>query len=228
MASSEGRRRALALALLAAAAIGAWHLSPVALWHLRFEHELSQRGDGGRLRTPSRSPGVAPDGWSGLRVANVSLRLPLRPEDRPLCATCSRGCVLRLAPGGTVAVFDAPPPESLGEALDLFAPSADDLSILRSVARNWQTIDALTERALQTSTPPTAFRFETAGSRGVVTGFEVNGLRRYVVYAYAHAGDPTRVLGVTGVSEADLDRILGSVRVSPAGHPTAARPGECA
>ena len=60
-----------------------------------------------------------------------------------------------------------------------------------------------------------------------MTGFEVNGSRRYVVYTYAHAGDPARVLGVTGVSALDFDRILSSVRVSAADAHTAARPGEC-
>ncbi len=226
--SDAGRRRSRVLALATGVAILAlaWQVSPVALWHTHFEQELSEIGDGERIHTPMRTRRSAPAAWAELRVANLSLRIPLGAADHRHCAACDQGCVLPLEGGGTVAVFDAPPPESLGETLDQFAPDAADLSIFRSVARNWQTIDALTDRVRAPGALPTAHRFQSPESRGAVTSFLVDGVARYVVYAYAPGGDATRVLGVTGVSDEDFDRILGSLRVSD-GDERETSTGEC-
>lgn len=191
-----------------------WHSSPVLLWHLRLESQLRGQGDGARLRSELERPlSGAEGGWSEVVAGELALRAPLASGEHLRCGACAVRCLMDLEGGGTLAIFDAPPTEAYREALDLFAPDAGDISLLRSVAANWRTIDALTDRVRVRPPPPPSFRYVGEGSRGVVTEFAVGGKRRYVIYAYGHGEHPSRVVGLTGVSRAYLLSILGGLRV---------------
>jgi len=199
------------------ALVALWHSSPVVLWHLRLEDQLRGQGDGTRVRSRLEEPQPGGGGgWSEIVTGELELRAPLAAGEHTRCGECAVRCLLRLAGGGTLAIFDTPPPESYREALDLFAPDAGDLSLLRSVAGNWRTIDALTDRVRVRPPPPPSFRYVGDGSRGVVTEFAVAGTPRYVVYAYGRDDRPARVLGLTGVSRDRLRAILGDLRVDRA------------
>ena len=130
------------------------------------------------------------------------------------CGECASHCLLRLEDTGTLVIFDAPPDQGYGDSLDQFAPDADDISLMRTVARNWQTIDALTDRARVSSEVPKSFRFATPTAVGIVTSFRVQGVPRFVVYAYAPSGEAARVIGITGVEQTTLDQILGGLRIA--------------
>jgi len=114
----------------------------------------------------------------------LSLRAPLEPSEAVHCASCAGRCLLRLRDGGTLALFEELPPAEIRDAQDRFAPNADDLSLLRSFASNWATIDALTDRVRAVSTPPRSFRYRSEHGRGVVSTFEVAGTHRFVVHPY--------------------------------------------
>ena len=200
---------AVILALLAL-----WHASPVLLWHLRFADELGREPHGERLEAEVRDAlPAAPPGWTELHVEGLTIRAPLRGDQHARCALCDVRCVLALDGAGTLAIFDGPPDESYGEALDRFAPDEGDVSLLRSVARNWQTIDALTDRVRAPGRLPATWRYRGAGSRGVVSAFHPESGSRWMVYAYADDGRPARMVGVSGISEATFTRILASVDV---------------
>ena len=207
------------IALLGAAAVVALliHALPLLLWHMSFERELEALGHPERLRTVTKSDlPTAPAEWTELRVDNFSLRAPLGKNQRMRCGECASHCLLRLEDTGTLAIFDAPPDHAYGDALDRFAPDAGDLSLMRTVARNWQTIDALTDRARVSGQVPESFRFATPTAVGVVTAFRVQGVPRFVVYAYAPSGEPARVIGISGVDRPMLEQILGSLRIASA------------
>jgi hypothetical protein len=200
--------------VVAALLAGLWHASPVLLWNLRLEDQLRRQGDPARLRSPRErlATGVRA-GWSQVVTGEIALRAPVAAPERARCRECAERCRLRLAGGGTLAIFDSPPPESYREMLDRFAPDAADLSLLRSVAANWRTIDALTDRVRVTPAPPPSFRFAAEGSQGVVTEFQVGETLRYVIYAYGHDGFPARVVGLTGIKREQLLAVLGELRV---------------
>ena len=213
---SSRSRLAASLAAAAAAIVALWHSSPVLLWHLRLEDQLRSYGNAARQHSPLERPSAGGGiGWTEVVSGKISLRAPVAFEQRGHCAECAVKCRLYLAGGGTLAIFDAPPPESYGEALDRFAPDAEDLSLTRSVASNWRTIDALTDRVRAVPPPPTSFRYVAEGSRGVVTQFAVAGTPRYVIYAYGDDERPARVIGLTGVSRGHLLAVLGNLRVEP-------------
>ncbi|HEY5657312.1 MAG TPA: alpha/beta fold hydrolase [Myxococcota bacterium] len=207
------------IAVLAATAVVALliHALPLLLWHLRFEQELGELGHPERLHSVTRSDfPPAPALWTELRVDNLSLRAPLGANQLMRCGECASRCVLRLQDTGTLAIFDGPPELGYGDALDKYAPDARDLSLLRTVARNWETIDALTDRARTSAEVPESFRFTAPAAAGIVTAFRVQGVPRFVVYAYAPSGEPTRVIGVAGVERPMLEQILGSLRIASA------------
>lgn len=211
--------------MAAASLVALWHSSPVLLWHLRLEDQLRGEGDAARLQSPLERPGPGGgSGWSEVVTGELALRAPVAVEQRARCGECAVRCLLRLGGGGTLAILDAPPPESYREALDRFAPDADDLSLLRSVAGNWRTIDALTDRVRARPPPPPSFRYVAEGSRGVVTEFVVGGISRYVIYAYGDDDLPARVIGLTGVSRGRLRAVLGDLRVDRDRRP---RPASC-
>jgi len=197
----------------------------VLLWNLRFEAQLAAQGDASRLhaRTLDAFPPADPR-WDHLVSGRLALRAPLAAEARPACGRCETACRLPLANRGTVGIFEDPPPESHPDALDRFAPDADDIGPWRSVARNWRTIDALTDRVRAVPAPPRSFRFETPGSMGVVMAFQVDGVDRFVVYAYARDGTPARIVGVSGLARLPFERLLGTLRVEPE---RADRPARC-
>jgi len=209
------RPRILIGLLLAASALALLlHALPLLLWHLRFEQQLAALGHPERLHTERWGDlPRAPVGWTGLRVDNLILHIPLAENQRQRCRECATRCLLRLEESGTLAVFNAPPDREYGDALDHLAPDAGDLSLLRSVARNWQTIDALTDRARGRNEPPKSFRFETVAAKGIVTAFRVEETDRYVVHPYAPSGEPARVFGVAGVDRPTFERVLGGARV---------------
>lgn len=223
---SSGRSRGWGAGLLAGALLLAlWHGSPVLLWQLRLESQLRGQGDAARLRSAVER--TVPGGgasWSGIATGELALRAPLASEERARCGACAVKCRLQLIEGGTLAIFDAPPPEDYREALDRFAPDARDVSLLRSVPSNWRTIDALTDRVRAISPPPRSFRFYAERSRGVVTAFSVAGTPRYVVYAYGEDELPARIVGLTGVSRDVLLAVLGELRVERDRH---GRPASC-
>jgi len=192
----------------------AWHASPVLLWHLHFAEALSAEGPGERLSSETRRVPSTPRGdWAELSVGNLRAHLPLAPMEEAGCVRCADRCRLALAGGGTFAVFDSPLPESWPEARDRFAPDAGDVSLLRSHAANWRTIDALADRVRNRATPPRSFRYEAEASHGIVTVFRVAGVERRVVYAYGADGAQARVLGIVNTPAETFDRILGSFAV---------------
>lgn len=215
----------LALGAAALLLLAAWHLSPLLLWHLRFEAALAAEGNPALLHTATFGALPGPDpGWPELTAGRITLRAPLAPEAFPACGRCGRECRLPLDNRGTVGIFDAPPPEDYGQALDRFAPDARDISPWRSVMRNWETIDALTDRLRAKGPRPRSFRFVAPGSRGVVMAFRVDGIDRFVVYPYAEDGSAARVIGVSGLGREHFERLLGGLRVDPE---AAERPARC-
>jgi len=207
------RSRVLIGCLVAASALALLlHALPVLLWHLRFERELAALAGAARLHTPTRGAlPTAPPAWRELRIDDFALRVPLAENQLQRCGECGVRCLLRLEGAGSLAVLDSPVDEDYDSALDLFAPDAGDLSVANSVARNWQIIDALTDRARNPVGGPSSFRFATATAKGIVTEFEVDGVRRYVVYPYAVSGEPGRMFGMADVTPAVLDAVLGSL-----------------
>jgi hypothetical protein len=213
---SRSRLAWLAAGASAIALAALWQTLPVILWHGRFADQLAAEGDAGRLRAERWSSLPRPPGaWAELFAGSVALRAPLAAEALPACGRCVAGCRLPLDNRGTLALLDDHAPETYGEALDDFAPDARDLSVLRSVARNWRTIDALTDRVRAVPAPSKSFRYEAVGSRGVVTAFEVDGVRRYVVYAYSWQNGHGRVIGVAGLERARFEGLLGGLLVEP-------------
>ncbi len=193
-----------------------WHALPVALWHARFADQLAREGDATRLHTVTWTglPLPARD-WPALRTGALTVHAPLADVAMPACARCDANCRLPLDNRGTLAVFDEGLPADYAVVFDRHAPDARDISLWRSVGRNWQTIDALTDRARARSTPPHSFRFEAGGARGVVTQFDVDGVTRYVVYAYSREGVPARLIGVTGLHRDRFEGVLGSLAIEP-------------
>ncbi len=225
MRDARRLRRPLALGGAALSLGVLWHFSPVLLWHLHLESQLATQGDASRIHTTTLDALPGPDPrWDRITSGRIALRAPLAPEALPACGRCATACRLPLANRGTVGIFDAPPPESHREALDRFAPDARDIGAWRSVMRNWATIDALTDRVRTPTPPPRSFRFEAPGSRGVVMAFRVDGVDRFVVYAYAHDGTPARIIGVSGLGRDHFERLLGGLRVDP---DLADRPSRC-
>jgi hypothetical protein len=204
-------------ALAAFASLAAlWHASPVALWHCCFASQLAEEGDATRLHTVTWSGLPRPSrDWVLLRSGAITLRAPLAAEALPACGRCDVACRLPLDNRGTLALFDEGLPSEYELVFDRHAPDARDLSLLRSVNRNWRTIDALTDRARARSAPPQSFRFETARSRGVVTQFRVDDVTRYVVYAYSRQGSPARLIGVTGLGRERFEGLLGGLQIEP-------------
>lgn len=220
------RRAAAPVAFFVCALALAWHTSPVWLWHLRLESQLRSEGRAEWLHAETRRALPTPDeAWSTLRVGNLRARLPLGESERHRCGECALHCILRLEGGGTFAVFDAPPPESHEEILDLLAPDSGDLSVFRSVEANWKTIDGLTDRVRFRGRLPATFRFEAEGSRGLVSLLSAGGSHRFVIHAYSAHGTPTRLLGLTGVPEALIDPVLAGIAV---GEETGPATGACA
>jgi len=209
------RTRLLIGVLLAGALLALLlHALPLLLWHLQFERELAALGHPERLHAQTRDiPPQQPEAWTELRVDNFSLRAPLAANQRVRCAECALRCLLRLESAGSLVIFDAPTDESYENALDRFAPDADDLSLLRSVARNWQTIDAITDRARNSTEVVKSFRFTTPTAKGIVSEFRVENVSRFVVYAYAPSGESARMIGLAGIDLATLERLLGSLRI---------------
>lgn len=204
------------LGALALVALGLWHALPVILWHARFAHQLAGEGDGKRLYAAEWAALPLPAAtWPELFAGSIALSAPLAAEALPACGRCATTCRLPLDNRGTLTLLDEQPPASFGEALDHFAPDAGDISLWRSVARNWRTIDALTDRVRVTPAPSESFRFAGAGSRGVVTIFDVDGSRRYLVYAYPTGDGAGRVIGVAGLERARFEGLLGGLRVQP-------------
>jgi hypothetical protein len=222
-------RLGLTAALLALLVGVAWHVSPLVIWHLRVAPELARAPHPERLSAERRSslPEVPAD-WPVLEVSNLSLRAPIAADQRHACARCAERCVLKLR-GGTLAVFGEPPPESYGEVIDRFAPDRSDLSLFRSAPRNWRSIAALADRAITPNPLPATFRYLAAASRGVVSVLPGERGERWVVYAYALRGTPTRVVGITGVPGSVAHRILGSIAVRGPTEDAGARadPGRC-
>lgn len=207
------------------ALVALWHFSPVLLWHLRFEEQLAAQGAASRLHTPTLDTFPRPDPrWDPITSGRLALQAPLASEARSACGRCETACRLPLSNRGTVGIFEDPPPESHDEVLDRFAPDADDIGPWRRVARNWRTIDALTDRVRAVPAPPRSFRFETPSSKGVVIAFRVEGVDRFVVYAYALDGTPARMVGVSGLAREPFERLLGTLRVEP---DQADRPAGC-
>lgn len=196
--------------------LGLWHASPWLLWHLRFEGELAELGDASRMHSESWSalPSAPPE-WPLLVSGDLSLRAPFAREALPACGRCATQCRLPLDNRGTLGVFDERSSETYTEALDRYAPDAGDVSLWRTVASNWRTIDALADRVRALTTPTDTFRFESPGSRGVVTAFRVANVPRYVVYAYARDGTAARIVGVAGLERDRFEGVLGSLVVEP-------------
>jgi triacylglycerol lipase len=209
------RTRVLLGLLVAVAALALLlHALPLLLWRLHFERELADLAGSERLHTPLRGElPVAPAGWTELHVDNFALRAPLASNQLQRCVECGVRCLLRLEGAGSLAVLDSAADEDYEGALNVFAPDADDISLFHSVARNWDVIDALTNRARNSIQEPSSFRFETASAKGIVTEFHVDGVYRYVVYPYAPSGAPGRMFGLAGVAPAVLDAVLGSLSV---------------
>lgn len=222
MRTPSPKRIARALALVAILVVPlAYHARPVLVWQLEVAPALRAERSADRLhvRTLESFPG-APAGWRTLSVANLRLRAPIPSGQRAACAFCSHRCVLQIE-GGTLAVFADPPDEAYPEALALFAPDADDISLMRAAAQNWNSIDGLVGRVTSRSRLPEALRFRSRASKGIVTTHTAGTSpparvdARSVVYAYAPDGSPTRVIGLTGVDRSVLEMVLGTLVVEP-------------
>jgi hypothetical protein len=207
------RSRGILAAGLALLGLAIWQLQPILSWHWRIAPELRGHANAARLNVETVTEFPPAGDWPLLQVDELTLRAPILSEERSRCAECGERCWMRLE-GGTIAIFDAPPPESYLEVLNLLAPDEDDISLGRSPARNWDAIDALAARVGLTGEPPETFRFRTSGAQGVVSRFVTETANRFVIYGYAPSdGTPARVVGVTGPDEDLLRRVLGSLEV---------------
>lgn len=199
---------------------------PVALWHARFADQLAREGDATRLHTVTWAALPRPSrDWPVLRSGALTIHAPLADVAMAACGRCDGVCRLPLDNRGTLALFDEGLPADYAVVFDHHAPDARDISLWRSVHRNWQTIDALADRTRALSPPPRSFRFEGRGARGVVTQFDVDGVTRYVVYAYSRGGAPARLIGVAGLRRERFEGVLGSLQIEPEFE---TRPSTCA
>jgi hypothetical protein len=210
-AAKPRRRLALAAAgaLLVAAAL--WHARPVLVWHITVAPELRVSPRADRLHVPTLEdfPEVPAD-WGRFELAGFSLRAPIREDRAQACAPCAKTCALELS-RGRLTLFDSSLPESYDAALAQFAPSADDVSIFRSSANNWRTIESLASRVSVRNDLPETFRFRAAASQGIVSRFESLGKERFVIYAYTLEGRPARVLALSRTGASRVHQILGGL-----------------
>jgi hypothetical protein len=210
-------RPAAAFALLAGAALlGAalWLARPVLIWHLALRPEIERAGRMHRVLVPTLQTLRAPDArWTRLEAGALALRAPLLPGQQDACRLCAQQCVLAVE-GGRLTLFDSALPASFDAAVAEFAPSAEDISILRPRAANWRMLEALANRAHVRPDPPEAFRYRTATSEGIVSRFESLGSERFVIYAFSPSGAPMRVVAVSRTGHERLEGILASLEVS--------------
>jgi len=210
-------RPAAAFALLAGALLlGAalWQARPVLIWHLAVRPAIAQAGRMHRVQVATIERLPAPDArWRRLDAGLLALRAPLLAGQEDSCRRCAQQCALEVE-GGRLTIFDSALPASFELAVAEFAPSAEDISILRPRAANWRMLEALADRAHVRTDPPEAFRYRTAASQGIVSRFESLGSERFVVYAFSPSGAPLRVVAVSRAGLPRLQAILGSLEVS--------------
>ena len=207
-------RIAAGLLALVVLGLGLWHARPVLVWHFTVAPEIERMGRSNRVQlgTDLELPAADP-GWPRLRTGHLDLRAPLAAGQLDLCAGCADGCRLELRDGsGWLAIFDSKLPP-YPDALNTFAPSADDVSLWRPQADNWQSVEALAARASVSTPPLEAFRFETATSRGIVSRVESRGQERFVVYAFSADGGPGGVVAVSRAGLPVVRQMLGSLKV---------------
>lgn len=221
----DSRRSSITIALVFVFVIGFLHLRPLLAWTFRVGPALAAEAHAERVRIRTVTEfSDAPERWGLLRTGNLSLRAPLLQDETSTCRACSGSCILEFA-SGSLTVLPETGPASYTAAVTTFTPDVEDLSPWRWSWDNWRTLDALEARVRGGDELPDAFRFEAAGSRGIVTVHLTGGTARVLVYAYAEDGSPARAIGLTGVDRSDAERLLGTLRVEPAA--TARAIGDC-
>ena len=103
--------------------------------------------------------------------------------------------------------------EGVGRSGD--APDRRDFSWLRSSQFNWRVIDALRVRVTTSRSKLDSWRFEARDTHGVVARTSRGEATNYVVAAYALDGSGARELGVSGLGQAELERLLSTIRFEP-------------
>lgn len=212
----SSRAASIATLVIFALVIGFLHLRPLLAWQLQLGPALAAEPHADRLEieTLTEFP-EAPESWRPLRTGNLSLRAPLLQDERSSCRACVHSCLLQLA-SGSLTVLPETGPASYVSARASFTPSADELSPWRWSWQNWATVDALEARVRGGRDVPDAFRFETPGSRGIVTLHLGEDRARVLVYAFAADGSPARILGLSDVGRDEAEMLLGTIRVEPA------------
>jgi len=203
------------LATLAAGLLGAalWQARPVLVWHLTVLPEIETRGRQARLQVRTRTSLPAPSpGWPELRFGQLSLRAPILPGQAEACSRCAEGCALELSRGRLVFIPDQHP-MGYDAAAATYGPAPIDVSLWRGAAKNWATVDGLAARALLDSPPPQVFRFQLAGSRGIVTRVESLGIERHVIYLFSPDGRPAALLATSRTGPELLHQILGGIEL---------------
>jgi len=104
--------------------------------------------------------------------------------------------------------------ESYTATILLWAPDRGDVAFLNLPWRNWSAMLALARQVQEPRGPQATWRFETSGSRGVVTTHTNHGILRHVVYAYSYAGEAVPTLLFTRVRTETLLEILSSIELA--------------
>ena len=201
----------VALPLLAALVMLLLHVRPLLVWHFTLRPQIDERGAQDRIQASIETDLPAADaGWPRISVGRMTLLAPLAAGQIERCGECDGSCLLMLAEG-QLAIIGGNLPASYEFAVLEHAPSEGDLSILRSSAANWRTVEALASRGLLPTTTHETFRYQSTGSRGIVARVVSEGIERFVVYPYESDGGPGLVFGISRTGPELARRIISSV-----------------
>jgi hypothetical protein len=153
--------------------------------------------------------------WARLRSGSLTLRAPIADAGASDCLGCDGDCVFELEQG-RLTLLDNPLPATHAAAVAQFAPSQEDVSIWRRRWMNWRSVEWLAARAGVAGRLPEAFRYRAAGSRGIVSRFYSQGVERFVIYAFALAGEGGRVLTLSRTGEEVMRHVLGGLEMGAA------------
>lgn len=210
------------LALGALALLGL-HLRPLLVW--RFDVRPRIEAAGALERIERRSERLIPrdeSAWPRLVVGNTSLRAPFDPRSLHRCIACDPMCSIPLEGGGLLSVIRGKPPADFESALLEFAPAPQDLSVLRSPAANWSTLEGIATIGLLPTLWLERIDFETPSVRGILTRVEGSGpapealgapVERFIFYCYARSGEPGRVIGISRSGPELARRIAATLQV---------------
>jgi len=201
----------VALPLLAALVMLLLHVRPLLVWHFTLRPQVDERGRQDRIQVSIETDLPAADAaWPRIAVGRMTLLAPLAVGQVERCGECDGSCLLILEEG-QLAIIGGHLPNSYEVAVLQYAPSERDLSILRSSAANWRTVEALVSRGILPTTTLETFRYQSTSSRGIVARVVSESIERFVVYPYEPDGGPGHVFGISRTGPELARRIISSI-----------------